>query len=344
MNLTSGRLYFINEQDKQTRDLTNYYKIGIVRDSDGRDSHDRLLEHQTGNPRKLHIVQELKMPAVEAIETTLHHLFASNRVMGEWMCFTEEELKKAISKANELALEMEINLKNFQVVEELKNKVSNGTTIDSSDAAEELYDQISNFKEVLKTCTDIQNQYKNYLKAAIDEGVNIEGKATIQERAGVTSFDEKLFSTNFPDIFKKYTTTVEKLSSSFRLKPNKNWAFDISILSTEQVEELSEFRENLSVAGFSMDEAFSLHSQHLGVIAIKRYAEWNSDIATVKLKVLTGEAEGIKDICTWKRELKKTLVLDKKLLQEDHPEEYAKCLVQREPVKALVLNPNIASE
>ena len=66
MILTPGQLYFINEQDVKTGTRSNYYKIGIVRDADGRDSKNRLLEHQTGNPRKLCIVEALSMPAVEA--------------------------------------------------------------------------------------------------------------------------------------------------------------------------------------------------------------------------------------------------------------------------------------
>jgi hypothetical protein len=57
MKLTSGHLYFINEQDVITGAHSTYYKIGIVRSSDERDSKNRLLEHQTGNPRKLCIVE-----------------------------------------------------------------------------------------------------------------------------------------------------------------------------------------------------------------------------------------------------------------------------------------------
>ena len=71
MILTPGQLYFINEQDVQTGARSSYYKIGIVRDAAGRDSKNRLLEHQTGNPRKLCIVEALSMPAVEATPTIL---------------------------------------------------------------------------------------------------------------------------------------------------------------------------------------------------------------------------------------------------------------------------------
>ena len=97
MILTPGQLYFVNEQDVRTGERSRYFKIGIVRDAADRDSKDRLLEHQTGNPRKLCIVENLTMPAVEAIETNLHYLFARNRVMGEWMEFTDVELQSAFS-------------------------------------------------------------------------------------------------------------------------------------------------------------------------------------------------------------------------------------------------------
>jgi hypothetical protein len=46
MILTPGKLYFINEQDVKTGERSSYYKIGIVRDAAGRDSKNRLLEHQ----------------------------------------------------------------------------------------------------------------------------------------------------------------------------------------------------------------------------------------------------------------------------------------------------------
>jgi hypothetical protein len=122
MILTPGQLYFINEQDTQTGVRSNYYKIGIVRDADDRDSENRLLEHQTGNPRKLCIVETLSMPAVEAVETNLHYLFASKRVMGEWMCFNDDELKQAITKAKELAAQMQENIKDFEKAEKLKKR------------------------------------------------------------------------------------------------------------------------------------------------------------------------------------------------------------------------------
>ena len=47
MDLKLGQLYFVNEQDVQTCERSNYYKVGIVYDDKGRDSTNRILEHQT---------------------------------------------------------------------------------------------------------------------------------------------------------------------------------------------------------------------------------------------------------------------------------------------------------
>ena len=71
MITTSGELYFIGEEDIKTGEKSSYYKIGIVRESEGRTSVNRLSEHQTGNPRRLLIAHALETPAVEAVETAL---------------------------------------------------------------------------------------------------------------------------------------------------------------------------------------------------------------------------------------------------------------------------------
>ena len=92
-----------------------------------------------------------------------------------------------------------------------------------------------------------------------------------------------------------------------------------------------------------MDSGFALHELHLGVLEIKKYAEWNIDIANLKLRVITGEAEGIEGICTWKREAKEVVTFDKQNLQSDHPEEYKSCVLQVAGTKALIVEPKVAT-
>jgi hypothetical protein len=344
MNLTPGQLYFINEQDIKSGQRSDFYKIGIVRESNKRDSKNRLLEHQTGNPRRLVIVETLAMPAVEAVETNLHYLFASKRVMGEWMCFTDDELNQAITKAKELAAQMQENIKDFEKAEKLKEVVSNSKILPATSEAVDLYATIMNFKEVLSSCNEVLAMYQDYIREAIEKGVDVRDKANLQIRAGAKKFDPKLFESKYPELYKKYASSKPLVTGPFRLKPDKNWNFDISTLEPEQVELLADFKKQLKTADHAMEIGFILHSKHLGVLEIEKYAEWESQMANTKLRVLTGEAEGIEGICTWRRELKESISLDKENLKAEHPNEYNDCMVQGAQTEALVIHPKIADQ
>jgi rubrerythrin len=340
--LTPGQLYFINEQDIKTGTHSSYYKIGIVRDAAGRDSKNRLLEHQTGNPRKLCIVEALTMPGVEAIETNLHYLFARNRVMGEWMHFSDSELQSAIKKAKELAAEMEENIEDYKFAEILKNTKSNGQKLDATEEAEEWYATIQDLKEVIEACEDALGQYDDYLYEAIERGIDVSGRAKVQTRAGAKKFDENLFAQTYPELYNKYSSSAFPIKGSFRVKAAKDWNPDLSAINQEQVELLIEFKDQLLNADHSMDTGFALHEKHLGVLEIKKYAEWKSEIANMKLRVLTGEAEGIEGICTWKREEKEVVSFDRQKLENEFPDEYNACVVQGSETIALIVEPKIA--
>jgi hypothetical protein len=339
MNLTPGKLYFINEHDVQSGQRSNYYKIGIVRDADGRDSKNRLLEHQTGNPRKLWIVEELEMPAVEAVETNLHYLFARNRVMGEWMQFDETELANAISKAKELATEVKANVIDFERAEKLKNMVSNGLKLEATEEAENWYVQIQNLSVVIKSCDKVLDDYRNYLYAAIEKGIDVSNRASVQSRAGAFRFDEKLFKEKYPDLHEKFSIISNPIKGPFRIKSAKDWIPDRGIIDEEQQKLIASMEVFLRNADHSMDTGFVLHEKHLGVLEVKKYAEWHSEIASTKLRVLTGEADGIDEICTWKRARKEVVTLDRKGIQTQYLDEYSASLVQGAETIALIVDP-----
>jgi hypothetical protein len=282
------------------------------------------------------------MPAVEAVETNLHYLFASKRVMGEWMCFNDDELKQAITKAKELAAQMQENIKDFEKAEKLKKVVSNSKVLSATPEADELYATIMNFKEVLNSCNEVLVMYQEYIREAIEKGIDVRAKANLQIRAGAKKFDPKLFESKYPALYKKYSITTTSTTGAFRLKPDKNWNFDISTLEPEQVELIADFKEQLKIADHKMEIGFMLHSKHLGVLEIEKYAEWESQMANFELRVLTGESEGIEGICTWKRELKETVSLDKDKLKAEQPNEYNDCMVQGAETEALVIHPKIA--
>jgi hypothetical protein len=343
MILTPGQLYFINEQDVRTGERSKYFKIGIVRDAADRGSTDRLLEHQTGNPRKLCIVENLSSPAVEAIETNLHYLFARNRVMGEWMEFSDSELQSAISKAKELAAEIEANYADFELAESLKVKISNGTKLEAFEEAEDLYSGILDYKEVNSICVDLLAKYDSYLDSAIEEGVDVSSVAKVQARSGAQKFDEKLFAKKYPDLYKDFSDIEYPVKGSFRLAPAKDWAPDVSLLNEDQVNTLYLLQNQLETAEYSLQTTLELHEKHLGVLEIKKYAEWRINILNTKLRVLTGEYDGIEGICTWKREAKEVVTLRKSELKAQYPDEFATCMIQGAETTALIVDPKAAN-
>ena len=342
MNETPGQLYIINEQDVRTGDCSRNYKIGIVRDAENRDSKVRLLEHQTGNPRRLYVVETLITPAVEYIETTLHHLFASNRVLGEWLELNETQVQEVIAKARELKEEMEANLSDFRKAEELKNVVSSGSKVSPTDISRYWHDELLIFREVIETCNEALEKYDAYLYIAIEKGVVVPGVAKVQQRTAPKKFDQKLFESKYPDLFKEYSDMKTQVKGQFRITTPKDWASDMSALSSEQVELINEFMDILECADHSLDTGFALHEKHLAVLEILQYAKWREEMANVKLRVLTGNSDGIEGICSWKRDAQNLRVLDKKSLQEDYPSEYSDCVIEGKATQALIVDPKMA--
>jgi hypothetical protein len=80
MNLTPGELYFIGETDILTKKESLYIKIGLVRENYNRTSEARAFEHQTGNPRQLHVAKVVKAHAISEVENIIHKLYAPHRI------------------------------------------------------------------------------------------------------------------------------------------------------------------------------------------------------------------------------------------------------------------------
>ena len=341
VNLTPGTLYFINEHDVKTGERTSYYKVGIVRDSDSRNAIKRLLEHQTGNPRKLTVVSELYTPGVEYIETTLHKLYARNLIFGEWMDLTQPELNNVIKRATELKHEFELLLPSIQLVKDLSKIISNGKILPCSEEANTLAQQAHTYRSIIKTCNSLTERYREFLEEAIDEGVELPENTKKQPRAGAIKFDEKLFAERYPDLYEKYVLDKTSISGSFRYVKSKLDIEVSSVLSVEEQESLSKFSDLIESPVKNLEYAFTLQDAHLKVVELSRFAEWNEMIVKVKLQVLNGENDGIESICSWKRIEKAEQKLDSKLVKNNHPEEYAECSVQGQSTEAIIIEPRL---
>ena len=339
MNNRAGKIYVISEIDVTTNQKTDYYKCGIVRDGSDRDSRDRLLEHQTGNPRQLFIVDSFPTPFVEPVETSTHYRFAKNRVKGEWLKLDDKELQKLTMCIRELIEEVKVHATDFERADALKKQVSNGIKLTPTNDAEFWYEEYKNFKAVKDSCDEVLEDYDNFLHVAIEKGIDVSPMAKIQKRSAPKVFDEKLFSALYPELHKKYSTTTVDVKGSFRLSPDKNWVPDISTIGTEHLALITDLKEALANADHSIDSGFVLHEKHLAVLEIQKYAEWKCEIANIKLRVLTGESDGIEGICSWKRQEVTKNAFDKSQLQIDYPEEFASCVSDGKETEALIVQP-----
>ena len=279
----------------------------------------------------------LDTKAVEVVDTNLRRLLARNRILGEWMRFSELQLQNAISMAKQLVMEVKENLEYFERAQELKNKISNGLKIDATEEAKSNYAVIQNFEPIRKSCDEVLDEYKKYLRLAIDQGFDVAGRGTIQNKSGYR-FDEKLFRKKYPTLFEKFAEISYPVRGSFLPIASKRWSPNLEVIDRDHIDLISNLKKELINADFSMDTVFSLHEKHLGVKECKKYAEWKIEIAKTKLKVFTGENDGIEGICNWKRKNVEVVTLDKKRLETQHPDEFKLCFVQGPEISSLITN------
>lgn len=334
MNLLSGHLYFINELDIKTGQKSEYYKVGIVKESAHRDSQNRLLEHQTGNPRKLYVVETIQTPAVEYVESTLHYLFASNRVMGEWMRFSDDELSMAIDKAKEMSSTIANTLQDIEESERLKKIVSNGLFLPASDLAEEMCREYHTHKKVIDYCTEAINLYKAYVEQTMELGTTAPGVATKITRAGGLTFNINLFKDKYPNLYATYSKSLTRVSGNFRVRPR-----DVEVPKPDVVTNLVKL---LQTNVNSIDVAFELHEKHLAVLEVREHAKYGKFLAEVKLRALTGGNNGIETVTLWQRTERQVLSLDEEYVKANYPDEFNACMVQRNNNDVVVVNPRHA--
>jgi tRNA nucleotidyltransferase/poly(A) polymerase len=319
MGYKSGEIYFVRE--KVGQGYSPHVKIGLVHAP--RISLDRLPEHQTGNPRILHIdrSQVVKTDAVDRVEAQLHKIFAPKRVSGEWFELPKEnDLNEAISRAKELANEVGLLVPIFNAADELSQKESAETIIPASDEALALSSEIAKARGELAVCEELEALIAQKLKEAIedDKGV-VKGAATVVTVNYKPKFMKDAFESENPDLYAKYLDDVSTWSQTFRLKAKK---LERSSLDQEFIGEVERIQAQIDSVT-SVEEAYLLNEPQLFITNLMALSSWNEDISIAKLKVLCGTNAGIENICTWARKKgdPKSVFNEKKFVAEN-PELY----------------------
>ena len=345
MSQAAGEIYFIGEKDLRTKEITPYFKVGIVRenaDNADRDSTQRLLEHQTGNPRELYIESVVKTDLVELVETLLHKKFAPLGVRGEWMLLTAEELAQVQKEASALAKEAAEITADLEKAEKLAKEKSDEELVPATDELKALNEIYLESNAKLKSCDDMFDAIKEIFAEALedeDEEEEVEAFVKVQEKKGKAIFDEDSFKAKYEKIYSQFIITKSTIKGTASFSGSRGFKkefkeFDPSFAT--MVDGFDPLAEKIK-AGKEKKE--SLHGFSLELRRVSAEATWSKMKAESKIKVACGTHAGIDGLFKWARTEKVIESLDRKGLKEAHPELYAEFTTQGEATKAVIVDP-----
>lgn len=326
-----GEIYFIREMEYPSGKPSVFVKVGLVRYKENRDSHGRLTEHQTGNPRRLSLKSEhiVKTQAVDMVEAQLHRRFAKKRIVGEWFEFkTDAEIDVAVAEAKELAKEVAEMMPLFKKSMELDQKPSNGIIRPAKDGEKELLATLVVARKQKTVCDAVAKELKAILEKAYSEGADI----TVAAKNSVTVFSPKFLEADFKaeneELWETYLVDVQTWKHKFN--PGVR-AKELGSDFDAQIEQIRTILESVRNSGNFSD----LVEANLAITNLKGIAEWDDKVSEAKLKIATDVFEGIEDICTWKREWEPKKEFDSTSFAAEHPE-LAKKYVSTPVAKATV--------
>jgi hypothetical protein len=345
MATASGEIYFIGEKDLRTKEITPYFKVGIVRenaDNADRDSTQRLLEHQTGNPRELYIESVVKTDLVELVETLLHKKFAPLGVRGEWMLLTAEELAQVQKEASALAKEAGEITADLEKAEKLAKEKSDEELVPATDELKALNEIYLESNAKLKSCDDMFDAIKEIFAEALedeDEEEEVEAFVKVLEKKGKAVFDEESFKAKYERIYSKFVITKSTIKGTASFSGSRGFKKEFKEFDPTFATMVDGFEPLVEKIKAGKEKKESLHGFSLELRRVSAEATWSKMKAESKIKVACGTHAGIDGLFKWARTEKVTESLDRKGLKEAHPELYAEFTTQGEATKAVIVDP-----
>jgi len=317
--MSIGEVYFIGERDRSTGNLTGNVKIGMV-GAKG-DSGDRLKQHQTGNPRDLELHHVVETPAPFWVENGLHQRLNGLRVRAEWHRLDAKGLEDAIRLAEVLAGESFEHVPYIEEQDRLKKCVSNGETIEPTDASTDWHIRLCKAKAQLDCITKLQKMYKGLIGGMSTEEVE---QAVLEdlfyiERYTESTFDKAGFAAKYPELVTKYTLSETEVSG--RLTPKY---LDLEIAEIDPglqmfSDKFASLCEKVSNKEADFGDLSELQSE---LQSRENVSKWEKDISIAHLASICGVASGITNQLTWNRSERTTTWLDEEKLESDHSEKF----------------------
>jgi len=339
MKLTPGELYFIRERDFQTKEISRYIKIGLVREKDDRASLDRALEHQTGNPRELLVYKVIKTPAIFEIENIVHGLFATERVSGEWFDFTDTKLVEAIDTAQNLADEAILYENEIHSAAALAKVVSSAQLIVPSTEALAWHGAFLRAEAIGKYCQEFADGMRGVFREAIQQEEPVEHIAVLRERKDRKVFDSVAFQLEHPDLYVQFTKISRKIAARMTWTRPKDFDKSISRLNPELHAYGSSLEGLTEQARRGEVTKELLHKHYLRLLGFGARADWELDIAKANIQTLCGESAGIEGICKWGRAETEARSFDQAAFIEAFPDIAEKFMHLESQSPSLIIDP-----
>ena len=304
-----GYIYFMTERDLFGYPCGPYVKIGLVKGNDeGRSSFERRKEHQTGNPREIVIEEEIKTYAqVSTLESLVHQRLAKHRIHGEWFHYGDDGIYPYVELTKKINIDLENQLDNNNLISQYSIIEDNKIEIEASSEAKDIHQELLKLKaEIIKiknkkdlATLKLKSFDKNYCR-------DIEGVCFYEKSKPVEKFDKLNFQKDYPDIFRKLA--VDVITPIFNIKKDVKNKKSKEIKSIEELVSAQTFDKSKSSLSIDRNrELVNIHTSWIDAHVALQPLELKKKIFENKLKVIIGENQGIKDICTWKRGLKKQL-------------------------------------
>jgi hypothetical protein len=320
VNLVPGDLYFLREVDVLDGTVSPYCKIGLVKDWRQGDADKRAAEHQTGNPRQLTVIDQVHALAVSDVEKSIHHRFASQRILGEWFEMPNDtDVAAAASAARELARELEDHHEVLVRAHELRSVKSDDSTLPPTEEDQHWFVRLHTARHLKKEVEGLRKQAERIFRDAFDADPEAERFAGVTERV-TRPFATGKFAEAHPDLHEQFLRSEVRMTQRFTPKrPDPGFEPPPDASFGAMADHLQPL---IGMAAEDQSLLEDLHLAFLRLLGVEARAKWDVELAEAHLKAACDQARGIEGLCTWSRTSGEQLTFDTKAFRTEHPELY----------------------
>ncbi len=316
--LQKAILYVLKLEDPSGGPIPPFYKIGITTDTVEK----RIRQLQTGNPFRIVPHTTYSIEGAELVERHLHRMFTNNRRILEWFALSDDELSEVLSEAERFRDEVEDLV---VAVRGLDETYSDDRMIDPTSEATALH-----LEAVRLHAEKIQNDLRmKEAKAQIlkltDVSKGIEGISQVSIYSPKTSFRKADLKKHEPKLYDQYMTLSE-FKSSLKVigqhTPSKfPKLYDANKAAQAQVPKVSPDDVKDEYLKRTND-AVQLHTSYIMMASDNGLIERDLTMVRMKLKVICGDARGIRGVCEYVREDRLTFDVDR--FKVEHPDVHSR--------------------